>query len=187
MSFTDTADQPRPPVETALRESQAREEAARADAQAGLLTLGYYKFTYQPLHDALGQVTGLITVGIEVTGQVLARQDLQQLNHELEARVQLRTHEAEAARAEAEEQRNRLLRLFGQAPAQINLFAGPGHVWTLVHPHTQELLPTRPLLGRPRRQALPELPSSSYLTKPLTRDKISQLLLEYFPPTQARP
>jgi signal transduction histidine kinase len=251
VSFTDTADQPRPPVEIALRESQAREKAARADAeeqrtalarafeqapvpiailrgpefivelanptlgalwgrpvapalgrplfealpdmggqgleellttalrtgepvafqerptvldraQAGLPALGYYNFTYQPLHDALGQVTGLITVGIEVTAQVLARQQLQQLNHELEARVQRRTHEAEAARAEAEEQRNRLQRLFSQAPAQINLFTGPDHVWTLVHPRTQELLPTRALLGRPRRQALPELPEEQH-------------------------
>lgn len=31
------------------------------------------------------------------------------------------------------------------------------------------------------------LPISGYLTKPLTRDKISQLLLEHFPATQARP
>ena len=31
------------------------------------------------------------------------------------------------------------------------------------------------------------LPISGYLTKPLTREKISQLLLEHFPATQARP
>ncbi|UOQ71344.1 PAS domain-containing protein [Hymenobacter cellulosilyticus] len=34
VSFTDTADQPRSPVEEALRESQAREQAARAEAEA---------------------------------------------------------------------------------------------------------------------------------------------------------
>ncbi|OGX92136.1 hypothetical protein BEN49_03645 [Hymenobacter coccineus] len=66
------------------------------------------------------------------------------------------------ARAEAVAQRNRLLRLFSQAPAQINLFAGPNHVWTLVHPRTQELLPNRPLQGLPRRQALPELPEEQH-------------------------
>ena len=93
----------------------------------------------------------------------MARQQLQQLNQELEARVQPSApSEAEAARAEAEEQRNRLLRLFSQAPAQINLFAGPDHVWTLVHPGTQQLLPNRPLLGLPRRQALPELPEEQH-------------------------
>ena len=31
------------------------------------------------------------------------------------------------------------------------------------------------------------LPINGYLTKPLTRDKINQLLLEHFPATQARP
>ena len=31
------------------------------------------------------------------------------------------------------------------------------------------------------------LPISGYLTKPLTRDKITQVLLEHFPATQARP
>ncbi|OON70521.1 hypothetical protein B0919_00375 [Hymenobacter sp. CRA2] len=34
VSFTDTADQPRTPVEVALRESQAREKAARAEVEA---------------------------------------------------------------------------------------------------------------------------------------------------------
>ncbi|MCC3157796.1 PAS domain-containing protein [Hymenobacter sp. 15J16-1T3B] len=34
VSFTDTADQPRTPVEIALRESQAREQTARAEAEA---------------------------------------------------------------------------------------------------------------------------------------------------------
>ncbi|OWP62298.1 hypothetical protein CDA63_15025 [Hymenobacter amundsenii] len=188
VSFTDTADQPRSPVEQALRESQAREKAARADAEeqraalgrafeqapvpiailrgpdfvvelanpllaavwgrpvapalgrplfealpdmAGqgleeLLattlrtgkplafqerptqlargtdsqpTLGYYSFTYQPLHDAQGQVTGIITVGIEVTEQVQARQQIEQINLELEARVRERTAELQESEA----------------------------------------------------------------------------------------
>ena len=34
---------------------------------------------------------------------------------------------------------------------------------------------------------LHDLPVSGYLAKPLTRDKIDQLLLEHFPATQARP
>ncbi len=249
VSFTDTADQPRSPVETALREAQAAEQVARAEAEAqrqrlhhlllglpaltatyrgpahvyelvspgfqqlfparslpgrsirealpelagqglfelldrvyqtgepyygqevpsqvdysstGQLEQRYHNMYFQATRDAAGAIDGLLSFAYDVTEQVEARQQLQQLNHELEARVQLRTHEAEAARAEAEEQRNRLLRLFGQAPAQINLFAGPDHVWTLVHPRTQELLPNRTLLGLPRRQALPELPEEQH-------------------------
>ncbi|QKG52382.1 PAS domain-containing protein [Hymenobacter sp. BRD67] len=118
----------------------------------------YLNFFLHPLRDAEGHIYGLLDFSYDITAQVLARRQVQQLNQELETRVQQRTREAETARAEAEEQRNRLLRLFGQAPAQINLFQGPNHIWTLVHPRTQEMLPNRKLLGLPRRQALPELP-----------------------------
>ena len=36
-------------------------------------------------------------------------------------------------------------------------------------------------------EQIQDLPINGYLTKPLTRDKINQLLLEHFPATQARP
>ncbi|ALW86898.1 hypothetical protein AUC43_18530 [Hymenobacter sedentarius] len=250
VSFTDTADQPRTPVEVALREAQAAEKAARDDAetqrqrlyqvlmnlpaqvatyhgpdhvytlvnqryrdyfpthtlfgrsvreavpeaaQQGFFErldqvyatgepaygqelpvhldfagagrppeLIYINAFYLPLRDAAGHVDGVLDFSYNVTEQVLARQQVQQLNLELEARVHQRTLEADDARAVAVEQRNRLLRLFSQAPAEINLFQGPGHVWTLVHPRTQELLHNRPLRGLPRRQALPELPEEAH-------------------------
>jgi len=249
VSFTDTNDQSRSAVEEALRESQAREQAARAETEVqrqrffdvlmqlpahvavhegpdqiftlinpgyqriangrdlvgqpiraawpelathgildvldrvyqtgapfnatalpvqadftrtGQLEQVYYDFFFLALRNAQGQISGVLNFSYDVTAQVLARQQVEQLNHELEAHVQQRTHEVEAARAEAVEQRNRMLRLFGQAPAVINLFAGPDHIWTLVHPRTQELLPHRMLLGLPRRQALPELPEQQH-------------------------
>ena len=249
VSFTDTADQPRTAVEVALRESQATEKAARADAEQqrqrfhevlmqlpahvavyhgpdhvyqlvnppyqrlfpgrsfagrpfregmpeavglGVVALfdrvyhtgepyyareleGWFDFRgtgqpeqvflnlyLHPLRSANGQVDGVLDFSYDVTEQVRARQQLQQLNQELESRVAARTQEADAARAEAEEQRNRLLRLFNQAPAHINLFAGPEHVLTLVHPATAALLSNRPLLGLTRRQALPELPEETH-------------------------
>jgi PAS domain S-box-containing protein len=254
VSFTDTADQPRSAVEVALREAQAAEKAARADAETqrqrlyqvlmhlpaqvatyhgpdhvytlvnqryqnyfptyillgraarealpeldqqglfdrldqvyatGLPAYGqelpvhlgftgtgqpaliYINAFYLPLRDAQGQVDGVLDFSYNVTEQVQARQLLQGLNQELEVRVQARTQEAEAARAEAEEQRNRLERLFRQAPALINIFSGPEHTLTLVHPGTAQLLQNRPLLGLPRRQALPELPEEQH--EPLDR------------------
>jgi signal transduction histidine kinase len=249
VSFTDTSDQPRSPVELALRHSQAREQEARAEADAqrqrlhdvlmalpaqvatnrgpdhvfdlvnpryeqlmptrrvaglpirqalpelegqgiferldyvyqtgeayfnpeqetwvdptntGHLEQRYFSVLFQALRDGQGRIDGILNFAYDVTEHVEARRQVQQLNEELEARVQQRTQEAEAARAQAVEQRNRLLRLFSQAPAQINLFQGPDHIWTLVHPRTQELLPNRPLLGLPHRQALPELPEEQH-------------------------
>jgi signal transduction histidine kinase len=128
----------------------------------GRLEQRYFSVLFQALRDGEGRITGLLNFAYDITEQVLARRQLQQLNQELETRVAERTHEAEDARAVAVEQRNRLLRLFSQAPAEINLFQGPEHVWTLVHPRTQALVPNRRLQGLARRLALPELPEAQH-------------------------
>ncbi|WP_375435007.1 PAS domain-containing protein [uncultured Hymenobacter sp.] len=256
VNFTDTADQPRSPVEEALRTAQAAEKAARADAEEqraalgrafeqapvsiailrgpefvvelanpslGLLwgrpvgpalgrplfealpdlagqgleelltqalrtgeplyfqerptwlardpadppVLGYYNFTYQPLHDAQGHVTGLITVGLDVTEQVLARQQVQQLNQELEARVQARTREALALQADllaaAQRQareREQFYEIFAQTPAAICVQRGPEHRYEYANPAYQDFFPGRELVGRSVAEALPETVAS---------------------------
>ncbi|WP_188559372.1 PAS domain-containing sensor histidine kinase [Hymenobacter glacieicola] len=63
----------------------------------------------------------------------------------------------QAARTEAETQRNRLHHLFMQAPAMITIFEGSEHVFRLVNPLYQALVGKRPLLGKPIREAMPEL------------------------------
>lgn len=86
-----------------------------------------------------------------------AQQQLRQLNHELEARVQARTHEAQLAQQLAEVQRQRLEHLIWQAPAAICILDGPDLVYELVNPIYQRLFPGRALLGKPLLEALPEL------------------------------
>ncbi|TVT42541.1 PAS domain S-box protein [Hymenobacter setariae] len=88
VSFTDTNDQPRSAVEQALRESQAREQAARH---------------------------------------------------------------------EAERQRQQLYNMFEQAPAMICILDGPAHTFQFVNPPYQALVGTRPLVGQPIAEAMPEL------------------------------
>ena len=175
VSFTDTADQPRTAVELALRESQAREIVARAEAETqrgelqrifeqapvavavmmgpryvvewanpavcamwgrtqaqaqgtpvfellpeaagqgfeelldGVLATGvahvahelpsfidragqrdtvYWNFVYNPLREPDGRVTGITVVATDVTEQVRARQQIQQLNAELATGVE---------------------------------------------------------------------------------------------------
>jgi PAS domain S-box-containing protein len=46
---------------------------------------GYYHHTYQPWRDEQGTIVGAINIGVEVTEQVLARRQVQQLNEELRA------------------------------------------------------------------------------------------------------
>lgn len=286
VSFTDTSDHERSPVEQALRESQAREKTARAETEEqreqlrtilhqapvafsyvqgpeftimninplacnvwgrteehvlglpllqalpelqgqgfeqilqevvdtgnpyvgkeqaiylwrnGRLQETYFDFVYQPLHNQHGSVTGVVVVGVEVTEQVHTRRkvqslnadlaianeelaatneelhasneeflannvdllsaqlQLQLLNRELESRVEERTSLLLVAQAEAERQKERLERLFMQAPAAICILNGPELVYELVNPGYQQLFPGRALLGKPLLEALPEL------------------------------
>ncbi|MBC6698421.1 PAS domain-containing protein [Hymenobacter puniceus] len=246
VSFTDTADQPRSPVEVALRESQAAEKMARAEAdkqrqrfydllmqlpahvavhegpdqiftlvnpdyqrlapgrdllgkpiravwpelashgildvldqvyqtgepfsatevpvqadftRTGKLEQVYYNFFFLALRDAEGRINGVLNFSYDVTEQVRARQQVQQLNQELEARILERTAEALAARAEAEAQRGDLQRVFEQAPVSIAIFRGPSFVVELANAE-QGLLwghPVAPVLGRPLFEALPDI------------------------------
>jgi PAS domain S-box-containing protein len=54
-------------------------------AATGLPNHGYYHHTYQPWRDEQDAVVGVINIGVEVTEQVLARRQVQQLNEELRA------------------------------------------------------------------------------------------------------
>lgn len=80
---------------------------------------------------------------------------------ELLARVQLRL-EIARLRKEAELAREHLHNLFMQAPASICVLHGPEHVYELVNPLYQQLFGSRPLLGKPIREALPELEGQGF-------------------------
>ncbi|SNC68043.1 PAS domain S-box-containing protein [Hymenobacter gelipurpurascens] len=117
----------------------------------------YFNFTYQATHTPAGEIEGVLLFAYDVTTQVVARQQVQQLNGELEARVTERTQALQQAQLEAERQRTRLHRFFMQAPAAICILDGPELVYELVNPGYQELFPGRELLGRPIAEALPEI------------------------------
>ncbi|OON70911.1 PAS domain-containing protein [Hymenobacter sp. CRA2] len=135
----------------------------------------YYNFIYQARRNAVGAVDGIFVFAYEVTAQVLARQQVQELNQQLavaneqlqaandvlEARVTERTRAVELAKLTAEQQRAQLDQLFMQAPAAICVLDGPDWVYRLVNPVYQRAFPGRALLGKPLLEALPELRDSS--------------------------
>jgi signal transduction histidine kinase len=96
---------------------------------------------------------------LRANNQALAytQQQLQQLNQELEHRVARGVQYAQAAHAEAEAQRRQLARFFQQVPAAICVLDGPDLVYELVTPSYQQLFRNRVLVGRPLREAAPEL------------------------------
>ncbi|WP_233635759.1 PAS domain-containing protein [Hymenobacter setariae] len=125
-------------------------------AHLGQSDCGYYHVTYQPWRAEDGEIVGAIAVATEVTEQVQTRQELERLNQELEARVQERTQQAHASRAEAERQRGRLAQLIAEAPAAICVLSGPDFVYELVNPRYQALFDNRTLVGQPLLTAVPE-------------------------------
>lgn len=142
----------------------------------------YFNFTYQA-HLENGHADRLSVFAYDVTEQTLARRQVQQLNgellaandelrtkvaelasaqqqllhlnQELENRVAAGVQAARQAHAEAEGQRQRLVRFFEQAPAAICVLDGPELVYELVNPVYQRYFLGRALLGQPV-QAVPE-------------------------------
>src|SRR5437762_3063819 len=61
-----------------------------------------------------------------------------------------------------EPSRDNLYTLFMQAPALICVLRGPDHIFDLVNPPYQNLFRDRELLGKPIREALPELEGQGF-------------------------
>jgi PAS domain S-box-containing protein len=74
--------------------------------------------------------------------------------------------EAELARdralAEAKHERQRLYEVFMQAPAAIAVLEGPQHAFTVANARYQELVGGREIIGKPVRDALPELEGQNF-------------------------
>jgi signal transduction histidine kinase/ActR/RegA family two-component response regulator len=60
-------------------------------------------------------------------------------------------------RALEEQHARRLNRIFSRAPVAVALLSGPSHVYELTNPAYQALIGERELVGKPIREALPEL------------------------------
>ncbi|GAA3923849.1 hypothetical protein GCM10022406_07560 [Hymenobacter algoricola] len=78
--------------------------------------------------------------------------------------VALRQSQAreQAARAQAEAQRQRLLNVFTQAPVLMARLSGPDHVVELANEGFEQLFGGRPMTGRPHRQAASELAGQGF-------------------------
>lgn len=101
-----------------------------------------------------GAVRGVVAFGISsrLHFDDRYRQFLEQLAAQLSASLRLAS-----ALQELERRRNYLSELFMQAPAGIALLAGPEHTFELVNPVYRAMIGDRDVIGRPLRDALPEL------------------------------
>lgn len=116
----------------------------------------YWDFVYVPMYEADGRIYGAMVVATEVTGQVTARREVEQLNQELETRVRERTRQL------AEQQR--LLRqILRHVPAAIATLGGPEHRYTFFNEPYQNLSAGRTALGQTVAEVFPEVLAQGFI------------------------
>lgn len=97
----------------------------------------HFAFSYTPVRDEAGRVLGMFCACNETTGEVLLR------------RRQLR-------------ERERFLQVFENALGAIAMLTGPDHVFTYANADYLKLIGHRDILGRPVREALPEVAGQGF-------------------------
>jgi PAS domain-containing protein len=97
----------------------------------------HFAFPYTPVRDEAGEVRGFFCPCVEITDQVLAEQ-----RNAFE--------------------RERLARMFEQAPGFITILKGPEHVFDFVNATYRRLFGNRDFVGRTARQAFPELAGQGF-------------------------
>ena len=97
----------------------------------------HFAFSYTPVRDEAGHVSGMFCACTETTEQVRAR-------------------------AAVGAERERLYSLFQQAPGFMCVLDGPEHVFSLANAAYQRLVGKRDLVGSPVRSALPEVAGQGF-------------------------
>ena len=141
-----------------------RFDIPRPPAEGGGFEPRYWSLVHTPVFDQAGEVRYVVQQPIDVT-------ELQRLRSEAQALADTRasalaaSHSGIFERAQVVQEANwsllaeldRLRGLFEQAPGFMVLLQGPEHVFARVNAAYHELVGKRELLGKPLRQALPEL------------------------------
>ncbi|QOY93291.1 PAS domain-containing protein [Massilia sp. UMI-21] len=97
----------------------------------------WFRFSYSPVRDEDGGVAGMFCACVETTAEVLAER--------------YREHENQ-----------RLMTLFGQAPGILAVLRGPDHVFEITNDSYMQLIGRRELIGKPARQAIPEVADQGF-------------------------
>lgn len=151
----------------------------------------YYNFIYQARHDPQGAINGIFVFAYEVTPQVLARQQVQDLNEELAAineelranndeyqlantalaesqrdiatlNLELETRVAERTR-QFQQQQALLYQILGQVPAAIATLSGSEHRYIFFNAQYQQLSSHRAQLGLSVAEVLPEVVEQGFI------------------------
>jgi PAS domain S-box-containing protein len=125
----------------------------------------YWSATHTPILDARGEVAFILQHTVDVT-------ELQRIKKamnggvvpsaQLKAGVLQRAQQVQEANKSLDSERQHLRRLFEQAPGFICFLRGPQHVFELANAAYFQLVGHRDIIGKPLRQALPEIEGQGY-------------------------
>jgi two-component sensor histidine kinase len=104
----------------------------------GALEDVWWTYSYVPIDGENGDVTGVLVVCNDVTGQHVAREALQ-------------------------DQTERLRQLFDQAPGFMAVLRGPNHTFELANASYNRLIENRDLLGKTVREVFPDVEGQGFL------------------------
>lgn len=135
----------------------------RPPEQGGGMEQRYWTAVHKPVLGADGAVAGVMQNTSDVTDIVLLRQAASLPFRSGEAQLLERAREAEeqheALLAESEDFR----RLFQLAPGFFAVLTGPDHVFTFANDAYVRLVGGRAVIGRPLREALPEIEGQGFI------------------------
>ena len=112
----------------------------------------WFTYSLSAIRDSFGDIVGFLNIAAERTQEVIAER--QAMAERVKALRALDT--TEAARA-------RLADVFRQAPALMAVLKGPDHVFTLVNDAYYATVGKRALIGKPVRDALPEVRGQGFV------------------------
>lgn len=104
----------------------------------------WFTFSLSAVRDEEGEIVAFLNIVAETTDRIRAERG------------------SEAARARAERAEARLTEVFAQAPAFLAVLRGEGHVFEYVNAAYYQVVGHRELLGRPVREALPEVRNQGF-------------------------
>jgi PAS domain S-box-containing protein len=104
----------------------------------------YFTWSYSPIPDESGGIGGLFCACTEETHRVHAEAERDRLLAQLAA------------------ERARLADVFQRSPSFMAVLRGPRHVFELTNDRYDQLVGHRPLIGRPAREALPEVEGQGF-------------------------
>ncbi|CAM3305019.1 response regulator [Corallococcus sp. ZKHCc1 1396] len=130
----------------------------------------FWSATHTPLLDGAGKVAFILQHTMDVTELQQLKQAMREVEGlssrepgpQLEGGVFLRAKAVQEANLTLDGERKHLRRLFEAAPGFMCSLRGPDHVFELVNRAYLQLIGHRDILGKPIREALPEVAGQGY-------------------------